>query len=79
LKSFRCRSRGAKRLVEGWKEIGGRKRGSSRRGRGGVDDGNEEEVVLMMVMMMSRMVVRVNRMRLREEVLYGLGTGCKLS
>ena len=40
----------------------------------------EEEVVLMM---MSRMVVRVNvnvnRMRLREEVLYGLGTGYKLS
>jgi len=31
-------------LVEGWKEIGGRKRGSSRRGRGGVDDdGNDDE------------------------------------
>jgi len=30
-------------LVEGWKEIGGRKRGSSRRGRGGVDhDGNDD-------------------------------------
>jgi len=37
----------------------------------------------MMVMIMSRIVVRVNvsvnRMRLREEVLYGLGAGCKLS
>ena len=45
--------------------------------------GEEEVVLMMMVMMMSRMVVRVNmnvnRMRLREEVLYGLGTGCKLS
>ena len=31
-------------MVEGWKEIGGRKRGSSRRGRGGVDDdGNDDE------------------------------------
>jgi len=31
-------------LDEGWKEIGGRKRGSSRRGRGGVDrDGNDDE------------------------------------
>jgi len=40
-------------------------------------------VLTLMVMMMSGMVVRVNvnvnRMRLREEVLYGLGTGCKLS
>jgi len=57
-------------LVEGWKKIGGRKRG-------------EEVVLIVMVMMMSGMVVRVNvnvnRMRLREEVLYGLGTGCKLS
>ena len=45
--------------------------------------GEEEVVLMMMVMMMSRMVVRVNmnvnRMRLREEVLYELGTGCKLS
>ena len=43
----------------------------------------EEGVVLMMVMMMSRMVVRVNvnanRIRLREEVLYWLGAGYKLS
>jgi len=47
----------------------------------------EEEVVLMMmvmmVMMMSRMVVRmnvnVNRMGLREEVLYWLAAGYKLS
>ena len=60
----------AKRLVEGWKEIGGRKRG-------------EEVVLIVMVMMMSGMVVRVNvnvnTMRLREEVLYGLGAGYKLS
>ena len=41
--------------------------------------GEEEVVLMMMVMMMSRMVVRVNRMRLREEVLYRLETGCKLS
>jgi len=44
-------------LVEGWKEIGGRKRG-------------EEVVLIVMVVMMSGMVVRVNvnvnRMRLRE-------------
>jgi len=43
----------------------------------------EEGVVLMMVMMMSRMVVRVNvnanRIRLREDVLYWLGAGYKLS
>jgi len=31
-------------LDEGWKEIGGKKRGSSRRGRGGVDrDGNYDK------------------------------------
>ena len=33
-----------KGIVEGWKEIGGRRRGSSRRGWGGVDDdGNDDE------------------------------------
>jgi len=40
-------------------------------------------VLLMMFMMMSGMVVRVNvnvnRIRLREEVLYWLGAGYKLS
>ena len=31
-------------MDEGWKEIGGKKRGSSRRGRGGVDrDGNDDK------------------------------------
>ena len=39
----------------------------------------EEEVVLMMSRMVVRVNMNVNRMRLREEVLYGLGTGCKLS
>jgi len=52
------------------KEIGGRKRG-------------EEAVLIVMVMMMGGMVVRVNananRIRLREEVLYWLGAGYKLS
>ena len=45
--------------------------------------GEEEVVLMMMVMMMGGMVVRMNvssnRMRLREEVFYGLGAGCKLS
>jgi len=54
-------------------------------GIGNEDRLGEEEVVLvmMMVMMMGGMVVRVNvssnRMRLREEMFYGLGTGYKLS
>jgi len=53
-----------KGMVERWKEIG---RGSSRRRRGDVDhdhewDGSEN----------------VNRMCLREEVLYGLRPGCEL-
>ena len=45
--------------------------------------GKEEVVLLVMFMMMSEMVVRVNvssnRMCLRKEVFYGLGTGYKLS
>jgi len=57
-------------MVEGWKEIGGRGRGSSVRGRGGVDhDGNDDEWDGS---------ENVNRMYLREEVLYGLRPGCEL-
>jgi len=52
-----------------WKEIGRGKRGSSRRGRGGVD--------VMMSGIVVRVDVNVNRMYLREEELYRLGAGCK--
>jgi len=62
-------------LDEGWKEIGGKKNEDRL--------GEEEVVLIVMVMMISGMVARVNvnvnRVRLREEVLYGLGAGCKLS
>ena len=53
-----------------WKEIGRGKRGSSRRGRGGVD--------VMMSGIVVRVDVNVNRMYLREEELYRLGAGCKM-
>jgi len=54
-------------MVEGWKEIGGRRPGSSKRQKGDIDhdhewDGSEN----------------VNRMCLREEVLYGLRPGCEM-
>jgi len=57
-------------MIEGWKEIGGRRRGSSRRRRGDVDhDGDDDEW---------NGSENMNWMCLREEVLYGLGAGCEL-
>jgi len=57
-------------MIEGWKEIGGRRRGSSRRRRGDVGhDGDDDEW---------NGSENMNWMCLREEVLYGLGAGCEL-
>ena len=57
-------------MIEGWKEIGGRRRGSSRRRRGDVDhDGDDDEW---------NGSENMNWMCLREEVLYGLGASCEL-
>ena len=59
-----------KGMIEGWKEIGGRRRGSSRRRRGDVDhDVDHDEW---------NGSENMNWMCLREEVLYGLGASCEL-